>query len=405
MSKEAIKILLVEDNPGDARLLQETFREIIDINFELTHVQQLSDVAGQLAKFNFDAILLDLSLPDSQGVETVEKVLSAAPSLPIIVLTGLTDETIGMQAVRKGAQDYFIKGQTNSDLLVRAINYSIERKRTEEELRKTRDELEIRVKERTLKLEKAVDELRNEILKRIKAEKKISADQKQLRHLTTELILTEERERRTIAAALHDSLGPLLAFSKRELGTLQKSASAKHMSTLDNVRDYISQAIEQTRELTFDLSPPTLYTFGLEHALEELTERFSEKGKLKCVFKNSGPIIPPTDDIKVLLYRSVRELFVNIAKHAHAKSVQVTLSMAGNNIIKIAVEDDGVGFDMTNIDPQTGKSSGFGLFSIHQRLTQVGGQLDIQSQKGRGTKVVLLSPLKLKKNQKRKTKL
>ncbi len=400
MSEEAIKILLVEDNPGDARLLRETFREITDTKFELTHVEQLNEAITQLAKFNFDAILLDLSLPDSQGVETVERVLSAAPSLPIIVLTGLADESIGIRAVRKGAQDYFIKGQTSSDLLVRAINYSIERKRIEEELRKTRDELEIRVKERTLKLEKAIDELRKEILRRIEAEKKIRADQEQLRSLTTELILTEERERRAIAAALHDSLGPLLAFSKRELGMLHKSAPAELTGTLNNIRDYISQAIDQTRTLTFDLSPPTLYTFGLEHAIEELTERFSEKGKLKCVFKNSDLIISPTDDIKIMLYRSVRELFVNIAKHAKAKSVQVNLSMVGNNIIKITVEDDGVGFDMTDIDPRTGKSSGFGLFSIQQRLTQVGGQFDIQSRKGNGTKVVLLAPLKGKKNKK-----
>jgi len=400
MNNVSLKILLVEDNPGDARMLRETFREITDTKFELTHVGQLNEAITQLAKFNFDAILLDLSLPDSQGVETLERVLSAAPSLPIIVLTGLKDETIGIEAVRKGAQDYFIKGQTSSDLLVRAINYSIERKRIEEELRKTRDELEIRVKERTLKLEKVVSELRNEILRRIEAEKKILADQEQLRSLTTELILTEERERRAIAAALHDSLGPLLAFSKRELGILQKSAPAGLIKTLDNIRDYISRAIDQTRTLTFDLSPPTLYTFGLEHAIEELTERFSEKGKLKCVFKNSEPIISPTDDIKIMLYRSVRELFVNIAKHAQAKSVQVNLSMVGNNIIKITVEDDGVGFDVADNDPRAGKSNGFGLFSIHQRLTQVGGQFDIQSRKGNGTKVVLLAPLKGKKNKK-----
>jgi PAS domain S-box-containing protein len=231
------------------------------------------------------------------------------------------------------------------------------------------------------------------------AEKKILADQEQLRSLTTELILTEERERRAVAAALHDSLGPLLAFSKRELGILQKSAPAKLLGTLDKIRDYISQAIDQTRALTFDLSPPTLYTLGLEHAIEELMERFSEKGGIQCVFENSDTIIPPSDDIKILLYRSMRELFVNITKHAQAKSVRVNLSMDGNNI-KISVEDDGVGFDMTDIDPRTGKSSGFGLFSILQRLAQVGGRFDIKSEKGKGTKVILMAPLKSKKTRK-----
>ena len=244
----------------------------------------------------------------------------------------------------------------------------------------------------------------HDITERKQAEEKILADQERLRSLTTELILTEERERRAIAAALHDSLGPLLAFSKRELGVLQKSAPAELTGTLDNIREFIKQAIEQTRELTFDLSPPTLYTFGLEHALEELIEHFSEENKLKCVFRNSAKIKSLPDDIKILLYRSVHELLINMAKHARAKSAQVTLSTIEDNI-QITVEDDGAGFDMADIDPQTGKSSGFGLFSIRQRLAQVGGRLDIQSQKGRGTKVVLLSPLKLKKTQKRRTKL
>ncbi len=230
-----------------------------------------------------------------------------------------------------------------------------------------------------------------------RAEETILADQEQLRSLTTELILTEERERRDIATALHESLGPLLSFSKRELGILQKSVPGQFTEILEGVRDSISQAIEQTRSLTFDLSPPTLYTFGLEHAIEELAEWFTEKQKLKCVFKSGTPIKPLPGDIKVLLYRSVRELLVNIVKHAHAKSAEVNLAMVADNIIKIVVEDDGAGFDMKDIDPRIGKSTGYGLYSIYQRVAQAGGRFDIQSLKGKGTKVVLLMPLKLKK--------
>jgi signal transduction histidine kinase len=392
-----VKILLVEDSPADAKLLCETLREISENKFELTHVQQLSEAMAKLAESGFDAILLDLYLPDSQGLETIESILSTAPTLPIIVLTGLKDENAGIQAVRKGAQDYLVKGQTDSDLLVRVIKYSIERKRNERELRKARDELEMRVKERTIKLEKAVDELRNEILKRIEAERKIRANQEQLRSLTAELVLAEERERHAAAMALHDSLGPLLAFSKRELGILQKSVSKKTAGILKDISNTIAEAVKQTRNLTFDLSPPTLYTFGLETAVAELAERFGEDQKLKIIFENTDEPKPLTSHVKVLIYRSIRELLINIAKHADAKVVQVALSRIGNKI-KIVVKDDGKGFNMSDLDSKPGSIKGFGLFSVRERLAHIGGSLNIQS--GRGTTVVLLAPLDLEKAKK-----
>jgi signal transduction histidine kinase len=395
MRDKPVKILLVEDNFADARLLSETLMEIAENKFELTHVQQLSEAVAKLVESSFDAILLDLSLPDSQGLETLESVLSVEPAPPVIVLTGLKDENTGIKAVRKGAQDYLVKGQTSSYLLVRAINYSIERKRIQEELRKARDELEMRVKERTVELEKAVEELRDEILRRIEAERKIRADQKQLRSLTAELVLAEERERHAAAMALHDSLGPILAFSKRELGSLQKSVPKTTADTLKNIGDNISQAVEQTRNLTFDLSPPALYTFGLETAIAELTERFGENQKLKIIFENTDEPKPLTDHVKVLLYRSIREILINITKHAEAKSVRLVLSRTYDKI-KIVVEDDGKGFNVSDIDSRPDGLKGFGLFSIRERLMHMGGSFNIQSGMGRGTTVTLLAPLDLK---------
>jgi signal transduction histidine kinase len=394
-----VKILLVEDNFADARLLSETLMEIAENKFELTHVQQLDEAMAKLAEYLFDAILLDLSLPDSQGLETLESILSAVPDLPIIVLTGLKDENTGIKAVRKGAQDYLVKGQASSYLLIRAINYSIERKRIQEELRKARDELEMRVRERTVKLEKAIEELRDEILLRIEAERKIRADQEQLRSLTAELVLAEERERHSVAMALHDSLGPILAFSKRELGTLQKSVSKTAADTLKSIGSNISQAIKQTRNLTFDLSPPALYTFGLETAVAELTERFGEDQKLKIIFENTDEPKPLTDHVKVLLYRSIREILINIVKHAEAKSVRLVLSKTYDKI-KIVVEDDGKGFNVSDLDSRPGGTKGFGLFSIRERLMHIGGSFNIQSGMGRGTTVTLLAPLDLKEAKK-----
>jgi signal transduction histidine kinase len=228
-----------------------------------------------------------------------------------------------------------------------------------------------------------------DITERKLAEERIIADQKQLRLLTAELLLTEERERHEIATALHDSLGPILAFSKRELGILQKSASPNIAESLKNVSDNISEAIKQTRTLTFDLSPPTLYTLGFEIAIEELVEKFCQEHKLEYSFRNSDAPKPLTDPVKVLLYRSIREMLINIAKHAKAKLIKIALSMVENDI-KIAIEDDGKGFDTSATKPK-----GLGLFSVRERLRHIGGKLEIESKRGKGTQITLTAPLKI----------
>jgi PAS domain S-box-containing protein len=230
-----------------------------------------------------------------------------------------------------------------------------------------------------------------DITERKLAQERIIADQKQLRLLTAELLLTEERERHEIATALHDSLGPILAFSKRELGTLQKSAPPNIAETLKNISNNISEAVKQTRTLTFDLSPPTLYTLGFEIAIEELLERFCEEHKMEYSFRNSDAPKPLTDPVKVLLYRSIREMLINIAKHARAKLVKVALSKVENDI-EITIEDDGKGFD---ISAPKEKSKGLGLFSVRERLRHIGGKLEIESKRGQGTHITLTAPLKI----------
>jgi PAS domain S-box-containing protein len=142
MAEPIIKILLVEDNPGDARLLQEHLADVTSVQFELTHAEQLQYSLQLLQQTTFDVILLDLSLPDSSGLDTLAQVRDYAPTLPILVLTGLDDERLAVRAVQKGAQDYCIKGQITGDLMSRAIRYAIERKRAQEELRQQRDFLD-----------------------------------------------------------------------------------------------------------------------------------------------------------------------------------------------------------------------------------------------------------------------
>lgn len=129
-----LKILLVEDNDADAHLTQDILAEWSIEQFDVTHVARLSEAFLQLARTRFDAILLDLSLPDGFGLLTLKQIQATSPTIPIIVLSGFSDQSLAVEAVQNGAQDYLVKGQGQPELLARAIRYAIERKRAEERL-------------------------------------------------------------------------------------------------------------------------------------------------------------------------------------------------------------------------------------------------------------------------------
>ncbi|MBW4595051.1 MAG: response regulator [Brasilonema angustatum HA4187-MV1] len=141
-----MKILLVEDNPGDVVLLEEFLQDVTSVKFYLKQAEQLDEALRFLEQESFDVILLDLLLPDSQGLETFIKIHHQAPVIPIIVLTGFNDETLAIKAMQQGAQDYLVKGQVNGDLLVRSMRYAIERQRTEEALRQSEERFRVALK-------------------------------------------------------------------------------------------------------------------------------------------------------------------------------------------------------------------------------------------------------------------
>jgi DNA-binding response OmpR family regulator len=140
MKQEPIKVLLIEDNPADARLIRELLVEATGVRFHLECADQLSKGLERLAAGGVDVLLLDLSLPDSQGLDTFIRVHTQAPEVPIMVLTGLYDEALAVKAMREGAQDYLVKGQADSNLLLRSMRYAIERHRLAGELEQAREQ-------------------------------------------------------------------------------------------------------------------------------------------------------------------------------------------------------------------------------------------------------------------------
>ena len=151
--KSQVKVLLVEDSPSDAALVEESLLQSGLGQFEFTHVETLAEAMRQARQSSFDVALLDLTLPDSSGPETFLRARAGAPALPIVVMTSIADEAIGLEAVRHGIQDYLIKGQTHGRQTARSIRYAIERKRSEEALKQAeaalqqeRDKLEEKVR-------------------------------------------------------------------------------------------------------------------------------------------------------------------------------------------------------------------------------------------------------------------
>ena len=143
MYEKTIKVLLVEDNPGDARLLREIFNDPASWKYDMAHHESMEKAVTHLAANPVDVVLLDLGLPDAQGLGAVRQAHAAAPSLPLVVLTGFDDETLAAQALQEGAQDYLIKGQIETRGLLRSLRYAIERKRMEEALFEEKDRAQV----------------------------------------------------------------------------------------------------------------------------------------------------------------------------------------------------------------------------------------------------------------------
>src|SRR6202521_5148784 len=159
MSEQRFKVLLIEDNPGDARLIQESLADAKSEPFDVETAGRLETAVLRLRAGGIDAVLLDLSLPDSQGWDTFDNVKAEARYAPIIILTGLCDEALALKMVKGGAQDFVAKIELNGGVLSRAIRYAIEREKSEQRIRRFNEELEGRVRARTAELEAANQEL------------------------------------------------------------------------------------------------------------------------------------------------------------------------------------------------------------------------------------------------------
>jgi signal transduction histidine kinase len=250
------------------------------------------------------------------------------------------------------------------DSLAEMLSSYFQHKLASDALQKANDELELQVRVRTA----------------------------QLQQLAAELCLAEARERRAIAEDLHDHIGQALAIIKMGLAELRGNAIfCGFEDRIGEMNRLLEQTIRYSRNLTFDLSPPSLYELGVAAAVGGLVERFGSKHGIAVTFAAEGDIGRVDTKVEVFLFKSIEELLMNVAKHAGARRVEVSLRRAADGI-RAEVRDDGCGFD-PHLPAEDGeRDAKFGLFSIQERFNLLGGSVAVRSAPGRGTAVLLHAP-------------
>ncbi len=375
MSANPIKILLIEDNPADARLIRENLHDVTDDNdvaFNLIWKDRLSSGLDILKQGDVDAVLLDLNLPDSDGFGTFLRLQEKIANKPIIVLTGLIDREMAIRAVREGAQDYLVKGEVDGRLISRSIHYSIERKKSEAALRRAQSSLEQKVRDRT----------------------------KELNDRYTEM-------ERLMYAVSHDLMVPLVTI-KGFLGFLKKDVASGNRlrieidlglmgDAVDRMEALLSKALELSSVGKLSKSREKVH-FGdlVQEALALASERI----------KSSGAEILLADDLPVVSVDRARivEVLGNLIENGikyTAKGKLPRIEIGWRTIddeTVFFVKDEGVGMDPGSQKWAFGLSnkgeepSGVGLV-LSKRIIEVhGGRMWIESEVNRGCTVYFTLP-------------
>ncbi len=241
---------------------------------------------------------------------------------------------------------------------------------------------------------RAVLVIARDVTERKALENRVRSYERELREATQRMSLlemrVEERERHLIATDLHDYVGQNLVASQFKLGMLKRTlSSADILRQIEEIHELLAETIQYTRSLTVELSSPVLVEIGLVAAVRSLAEGFERLHGLTVHVQDDEQPKPVPDTSRYVLFRCLRELLMNVVKHAETAAATVTLTII-DETLRIVVRDDGKGFEPS---AAAGENSGFGLFAIRERISGIGGVFEIESKPGRGTTVVLSAPL------------
>jgi signal transduction histidine kinase len=333
-------LLIVEDSDGDYRLLEVMLRRIRGEQERLTRVRDTASACRAFAAHSdIDLALLDLTLPDSYGIDTVRRVAAVCSEVPIVVLTATDDEEVGRACVAAGAQDYLPKSELRATLLARVIDYALTRSR----------------------------------------------DGRARRELEQEVLRIGEQERHRIARDLHDDLGQQLtgvAILARALATRLSVREMPEANEARELGELVQGAISQSVALARGLDPMTEFGTDLPAALEALAQDGERRFRIRCGFRQRGDLPELNGSVAEHLYRVAQEAMTNAVKHGPASRVDIELRGEGGSL-ELTVTNDGNAVP----DPQS-FAGGRGLRIMHYRARTIGADLAIEpNSKGGGLRI------------------
>jgi signal transduction histidine kinase len=359
VKEQRLTVLLVEDNPGDARLIRESLSDVEGNTFDLETADRLATALRRLSAGGIDAVLLDLALPDSKGRETFSKAKAQAPTVPIIVLTGLGDEALALKMVQEGAQDYVTKIDLKGSVLSRAIRYAIEREKSEQQIRRFNEELEDRVQERTAEL-KAIN---------------------------------EELEAFS-ASVSHDLRGPLHVISgysvmlEEAYGRILDAEGRKYLQRIDASVQQMANIIEDLLKLSrLGRQQLKLQTTNLNEIIGRILADCEPAIKARKIEWRIGDL-PEAECDQGLIKQVFTNLISNAIKYTRLHEtavIEIGQTVMDEDFV-ITVRDNGAGFDMKHADKLFGafqrlhrqsefEGTGIGLATVRRIIQRHGGRI------------------------------
>lgn len=351
-------ILIVDDSRDKLIALEAV---LSDLGLNLVCVQSGRDALRCLLNQDFAAILLDVNMPTMDGFETASLIRQrrSSQSTPIIFITSYGDDPFVTRGYALGAVDYMLTPVVPAVLRTKVMVFA-DLHRKSQEVRRQAEKLQQRAN--------------------------------QLAALAAEVADVEQRERRRLAQILHDNLQQLLVAARFRIGMFDSSPPDRQKAVIREIDELLNQAIESSRSLTAELSPPILHDAGLLPALEWLGRRMAKNHNLNVEVHSEDEIDFSADSLRAFVFNAVRELLFNCVKHSGVAEARITLSRTHDDYIRVTVADSGQGFEPALLETGADDRDHFGLFSIRERAALMNGYLDIISAPAAGTTIVLSMP-------------
>ena len=425
MENHPINVLLIEDNEEHIAFLRQLLASSTAGQFDLHTAGDVGRGIERLKDGGIQLILLDLSLPDSDGLETFIRVMEAAPEIPLVVLSGLNDVALAVETVQLGAQDYLVKGHVDNHLLVRSMQYAIERKRAQLQLKRANDSLEGRVRERTEALVQTNVKLQQEVAERRRAEEAVLESNRQLSAALGQLQATQseiiQRERmhalgrmaNGIAHDFNNALAPILGFSEL---LLMKPETLQEPQKVRNYIEIIHTAAKDSAKVASRLREfyryrdegevftPVVINDVVLQAISITQPRWKDQALAEGVNidirteMGNVPTVPGNE-------AELREMLVNLIFNSidaipKRGTITIQTEVQGRWLV-ITVKDDGIGMSeevkARCLEPfystKDDQGTGLGLGSVYGIVRRHEGEVDIQSEVGRGTSISVSLPL------------